>query len=65
MHIKAKKWIGAATRLALFTVKEIQLDASHYDYLVDEVLSLLEESKDEAYRLRGASEGSPPEQPEE
>jgi len=65
MHIKAKKWIGAATRLALFTVKEVQLDASHYDYLVDEVLDLLEASKDEAYRLRGANEGTPPEHSEE
>lgn len=59
MTYKAKLWIGAATKLALFTTKEIQLNADHYDALVDTILEMLEQSKDESYRLRGASEGTP------
>lgn len=53
MSFKTKRYIGSATKLALFTAREIQLTHDEYEVLVDDMLQLLEDSKDEAFRLRG------------
>lgn len=48
MHIA----ISAATKLALFRERQLDLTESHYDALCDTLIDLLEETRNEAYRLK-------------
>lgn len=44
--------ISAATKLALFREKQLELTESHYDALCETLIDLLEETRNEGYRLK-------------
>jgi len=48
--------ISAAAKLALFRNRELELTESHFDALVDTLVELLGDARDETWRLRKDTE---------